>query len=52
MDRNDESAKFWLNPVALSRNFGFAPHELNKIEKLVEDPQEDLLEAWYARHGY
>ena len=25
VDRDDQSAKFWLAPVALARNFGFSP---------------------------
>lgn len=43
-DRN--RAKFWLNPVRIARNRGFAQHELNQIEKLVIKHQTRLLEAW------
>jgi hypothetical protein len=25
VDRDDQSAKFWLAPVALARNLGFSP---------------------------
>ena len=28
VDRDDQSAKFWLDPVALARNLGFGPVEL------------------------
>lgn len=28
VDRNDQSAKSWIDPVALARNLGFASHEL------------------------
>jgi hypothetical protein len=28
VDRDDESAKFWLDPVALARDLGFGPVEL------------------------
>ena len=28
VDRDDQSAKFWLKPVRLARNLGFSPHEL------------------------
>jgi hypothetical protein len=27
VDRDDQSAKFWLDPVALTRNFGFRAHD-------------------------
>jgi hypothetical protein len=50
VDRDALSAKFWLDPVALVWNFGFAPHELNRIEKLVFEHRTKLLEAWHARH--
>jgi len=49
VDRDQLSAKVWLQPVALARNIGFAAHELNRILRLVEDNQAALLEAW---HGY
>lgn len=49
VDRDQLSAKVWLQPVALARNIGFSAHELNRILKLVEDNQSTLLEAW---HGY
>ncbi len=49
VDRDQLSAKLWLQPVALARNIGFSAHELNRILKLVEDHQQILLEAW---HGY
>jgi hypothetical protein len=35
VDRDDQSAKFWLNPVVLSRNLGFSPAELRKIHAIV-----------------
>jgi hypothetical protein len=39
-------AKFWLKPVAYARSSGFSAHELSKLNKLVEDNQLILLEAW------
>ncbi len=39
-------AKFWLKPVVYARSVGFSAHELTKINKLVEENQETLLEAW------
>ncbi|MEW6233906.1 MAG: DUF4160 domain-containing protein [Candidatus Omnitrophota bacterium] len=46
IDREDQSAKFWLNPVSLSRNLGFSPYELRSIERLLRERQQELLEAW------
>ena len=41
-----DSAKFWLEPIALARNLGFSGHELRVIEKIIRDNQQELLEAW------
>jgi hypothetical protein len=35
VDRDEQSAKFWLSPVALARNLGFGASELRRIERLV-----------------
>ncbi len=48
IDREDMSAKFWLDPVGLVRNFGFAPRELRRLQSLVEENRIQLLEAWYG----
>ena len=51
VDRDDESAKFWLSPVSLARNLGFGAKELNKVQRLVQKHEADLLEAWNDYHG-
>ncbi len=48
VDRDDQSAKFWLEPVALARNLGFNARELNRIQAMVDGHREELLEAWYG----
>ncbi|GAB4114780.1 MAG: hypothetical protein Tsb0027_04130 [Wenzhouxiangellaceae bacterium] len=35
VDRDNRSAKFWLQPVALARNLGFPAHELRQIRTLA-----------------
>ena len=52
VDRDKQSAKFWLDPVCLARNIGFSPKELKKIERLMIENQKDLLEAWYGYFGF
>jgi hypothetical protein len=49
VDHHDRSAKFWLDPIRLARNYGFAAHELRRIEGLIRGNQHHLLEAW---HGF
>ena len=51
VDRDDASAKFWLEPVALARNLGFSAQELRDIERLIRGRRALLLEAWYGYHG-
>ncbi len=51
VDRDRQSAKFWLNPVGLARNLGFTSHELRGIEKVVHSHQDQLLEAWNEYQG-
>lgn len=51
VDRDDFSAKFWLNPATLARNLGFSAPELRRIQKLVMENQEALLESWHGHFG-
>jgi hypothetical protein len=47
VDRDDRSAKFWLDPVAMARNVGFPAWELRRIEDLLVRHEGPLLEAWH-----
>ncbi len=46
VDRDDQSCKFWLQPVSLGRNLGFSARELRNIEKIIIENERLLLEAW------
>ncbi|MGH9531783.1 MAG: DUF4160 domain-containing protein [Terriglobales bacterium] len=46
VDRDDQSAKFWLAPVALARNLGFNAVELRRIQRLLAEHEPQLVEAW------
>jgi hypothetical protein len=46
VDRDDQSAKFWLAPVALARNLGFNAVELRRVQGLVAEHEPQLLEVW------
>ena len=52
IDRDDQSCKFWLEPVALARNLGFSAKKLRDMERLVIDNQQRLLEAWHEYFGH
>ena len=51
VDRDDLSAKFWLDPVGLARNLGFGAREVNTIQSIVQANQKGLLEAWDGYFG-
>ena len=46
VERDKNTAKFWLDPVRLQNSGGFGRTELNRIQRLVEDNGEDLLRSW------
>ena len=52
VDRDDRSAKFWLEPVELARNLAFPPVELARIRRMLISRQQELLKAWYEHFGY
>ncbi len=46
VQRERFEAKFWLDPVELAGNWGFARHELREMERLVRQHRDLLLERW------
>ena len=46
VERESNRAKFWLDPIRLEHNYGFARVELNRIGNLVEENIDDLLRSW------
>ncbi len=46
VEREGKTAKFWLNPVRLQDSGGFRPHEVRRIQSLVEEQEMIILERW------
>jgi hypothetical protein len=46
VDREMYSAKFWIEPISLSKNIGFNSKELNKIYKIIFEHKKLFLEKW------
>ena len=46
VERDVNRAKLWLNPVRLENSGGFNRNEINRIIRLVEENQEQLLTSW------
>jgi hypothetical protein len=51
VERDDNVAKFWIDPVRLVRSGGFSRAELREIERIVAENAERLLEAWHGFFG-
>ena len=51
VDRDDLSAKFWLEPVGLARNLEYLARELRRVQRVVARYQIALLEAWHGHFG-
>lgn len=45
--RDRATCKFWLEPVVLATNYGFAPHELSRIRSVILETQQRIVEAWH-----
>jgi len=46
VERENKVAKYWLDPVRLSRSGDFGRKELRRIETIVSEHSEQILEAW------
>jgi hypothetical protein len=48
-DREANTAKFWLAPVALAYNIGFRAKELRDLQRIVLEHATEFLEAWHDK---
>jgi hypothetical protein len=51
VERDQCTAKFWLDPVQLAGSRGFRSHELNRIRALVIEHRVAFKEAWHGHFG-
>ncbi|GAB6163566.1 DUF4160 domain-containing protein [Desulfothermus naphthae] len=48
----DGEAKFWLEPqIELARNYGLSRKQLKEIEKIIEEHNEEIKNAWKKVFG-
>ncbi len=45
------TCKFWINPLALAKNYGFSAKELNTIRAIIIKNKNRILERWYEHCG-
>ncbi len=51
VESDNKYAKFWLEPVQLTKSVGYSAKELNEIRKLVLDNANTFKEKWYEYFG-
>ena len=51
VEREEQAAKFWLDPVRFEESRGFRANEIRRIERLVLENRETLLRAWNEFFG-
>ncbi|WP_421723372.1 DUF4160 domain-containing protein [Bauldia sp.] len=52
VERDNNVAKFWIDPVRLVTSGGFRRKELREIEQRVGEHEPTLLEAWHGFFGH
>lgn len=48
VERDENTAKFWLGSVRLQSSGGFKPAEVRQIQRLVEERRAELVRSWDA----
>jgi hypothetical protein len=51
VQRENLVCKFWLDPVDLSKNYGFSPKELGEIRRSIQLHKSNIVEAWHEHCG-
>jgi len=51
VERDENIAKFWLDPIRLHSSGGFSRAEISQIHKIINEHHAQLLEAWNAYFG-
>ena len=51
VERDAQTAKFWLTPVRYQTSVGFPRSEIARIERSVLDHRDDLLKDWNDYFG-
>jgi len=51
VEREDNIAKFWIEPVRLQRSGGFRRPEIIRIAKIIEENRTEIVEAWHEYFG-
>ncbi len=50
-ERENDTCKFWLQPLSLASNHGFSARELNRIRAVIQEHRQKIEEAWHEHCG-
>jgi uncharacterized protein DUF4160 len=51
VQKDDNAAKLWLDPLEVAYVEGFRRHESNEIVRITQEHLDDFLRAWYQTFG-
>lgn len=51
IERDNSTAKFWLEPIELAHSHDFSARELNVIRRIITNHHAVILEAWDEHCG-
>lgn len=46
VERDNCAAKYWLDPVRLAHSNGFRRVEISRLQRLVNEHREELIDSW------
>ena len=52
VEREDNIAKFWIDPVRLQKSGGFSRPEIVRIMKITQEHSKEIMEAWHEYFGH
>ena len=52
VEREDNIAKFWIDPVRLQNSGGFRRSEIVRIMSIINEHSQQITEAWDEYFGY
>mgnify|MGYP003386724476 FL=1 len=52
VEREDNIAKFWIDPVRLQKSGGFSRPEIVRIMKTTQEHSKEIMEAWHEYFGH
>jgi len=47
VEKDDRTAKFWLDPVRMHSSGGFSPDEIRRSQRIVEQHRKKFLRRWH-----